>query len=78
MRMKLTGIAAVGVGVALALGACAAPTDTEPLREASGPTASSAPGLRDCSKTPKAPDANLADCDLSGASLSGADLSGAN
>ncbi|MDP4014522.1 MAG: pentapeptide repeat-containing protein [Candidatus Nanopelagicales bacterium] len=64
--------------MALALGACAAPTDTEPLREAGGPTASAAPTLRDCFEIPKAPDANLADCDLTGASLSGADLTGAN
>ncbi|MDZ7579006.1 MAG: pentapeptide repeat-containing protein [Candidatus Nanopelagicales bacterium] len=93
MRIKLTGIAALGVGVTLVLGACAAQTDTEQLREASGPPAAAAPTLRDCSKIPKVSGADLSNCDLSkadlsnanlynenlmGAHMSGANLSGAN
>ncbi|MDP4014718.1 MAG: DUF1566 domain-containing protein [Candidatus Nanopelagicales bacterium] len=46
MRLRFTGIAAFGVGVALALGACSPPTDTEPLREAGGPAESACSSLR--------------------------------
>ncbi|MDP4013213.1 MAG: pentapeptide repeat-containing protein [Candidatus Nanopelagicales bacterium] len=78
MNGKGTGIAALGLGAVLLLGACAAPSDTESIREAGAPAPAASQGLRDCSDVPKEPKANLSHCDLIGSDLSGAKLWAAN
>ncbi|MDP4013214.1 MAG: pentapeptide repeat-containing protein [Candidatus Nanopelagicales bacterium] len=78
MNCKRTGVAALGLGAVLLVGACAARTGTEPIREADPPSPAASQNLRDCSDIAKEPAADLSNCDLRHALLRWADLRGAD